>query len=93
MHNLGSIYASGYGVVMDKIEAYKWFELSSQRTIGLEHANSLEARYWTEGYLTPRQVSRSQVQGVCVVAGASVVGLISRKIYSPVVERMRSTAP
>jgi TPR repeat protein len=56
MYNLGMIYLVGHGVPPDRIEAYKWFELSAQISTGKEHDNALRALSTLRERLTPLQV-------------------------------------
>ncbi len=57
MYNLGMIYLVGHGVPPDKIEAYKWFELSAQTSVGQEHDSALRALDRLREHLTPLQVA------------------------------------
>ena len=43
MYHLGTIYLLGHGVAQDAIEAYKWFELSTQTSAGQERDTALRA--------------------------------------------------
>jgi Sel1 repeat len=65
MYNLGLIYLVGDRVDQDEIEAYKWFELSAQASVGQEHDNALRALVTLRERLTPMQV------GVALVAARS----------------------
>jgi len=56
MYNLGMIYLAGDEVAQDEIEAYKWFELSAQSSVGQEHDDALRALTTLREQLTPLQV-------------------------------------